>query len=268
VYIVERAVVDAIPGSRTVSLEREVFPPLAGKGLYGFEASGVFVDIGTPQSLAKADNLLHEEFSRLQVESRDATHGRAYLERSLEVQRAAFDGCVEQVARVAEAVVESLRKGGKILLCGNGGSAADCQHIATELVCRLSKDVDRPALPAVSLTTDTSVLTAYGNDSGFEGVFARQVEAHGRPGDVLIGISTSGRSINVIRAVEAARAKGLITVALTGSDGSLRGDADYAVTVPDGNTQHIQEALLPLEHLLCELIERAMFATGAGDSRP
>jgi D-sedoheptulose 7-phosphate isomerase len=161
--------------------------------------------------------------------------------------------------RAADAVVKSLREGGKLLLCGNGGSAADCQHIATELVCRLSKQLDRPAIAALALTTDTSVLTAYSNDMGFDGVFARQVEAHGRTGDVLIGISTSGSSPNVLRAVQVARERGLTTVGLTGEGGRMADEVDYAVVVPDRNTQHVQESLLPLEHLLCELIESALY---------
>jgi D-sedoheptulose 7-phosphate isomerase len=145
------------------------------------------------------------------------------------------------------------------LLCGNGGSAADCQHIATELVGRLSKDLDRPAMPALALTTDTSIITAYANDVGFEAVFARQVEAHGRRGDVLIAISTSGSSPNVMRAVETAKQRGLTTISLTGEGGPLAGQVDIAVVVPSKNTQHIQESLLPLEHLLCDLIESALY---------
>ena len=155
-----------------------------------------------------------------------------------------------------------------MLLCGNGGSAADCQHIATELVCKLSKQLDRPAISALALTTDTSVLTAFSNDSGFEGVFARQVEAHGRRGDVLIAISTSGNSPNVVRAVETARNLGLITVGLLGEGGRLAQKVDHAVVVPDRDTQHVQETLLPLEHLLCDLIETALYGRpAAGESR-
>ena len=257
VYLVEQSVIATIPEHRAVSLERDLFPGLAG--LYGMVGSGTFLDIGTPEALAKADNLLHEEFRILQVESRRIEHGRAYLERSLAVQRESHGACLSALARAADLVVKSVREGGKVLLCGNGGSAADCQHIATELVCRLSKQFDRPAIPALALTTDTSVLTAYANDVGFEDVFARQVNAHGRKGDVLIAISTSGGSPNVLRAVEAAKQRGLMTIGLTGEGGPLAGQVDVAVVVPDTNTQHIQESLLPLEHLFCDLVETALY---------
>ena len=266
VYLVERSVIDRIPPDRSVSLERDVFPGLTGSGLCGIVGSGTFLDIGTPQALAKADNLLHEEFMRLQVQPTGLEHGRQYLETSLSVQRRSADACLDQVVAAADAVAQSLKDGGKVLLCGNGGSAADCQHIATELVCRLSRRVDRPAMSALALTTDTSVLTAYSNDSGFEGVFARQVEAHGRAGDVLIAISTSGQSPNVLRAVASAKARGMITVGLMGEGGRLAGEVEYRVEVPDRDTQHVQEALLPLEHLLCDLVERAIYGPpDAGD---
>src|ERR1700694_372020 len=268
VYLVERAVIDRIPTGRAVSLERDVFPELAGHDLYGIVGSGIFLDIGTPQALAKADNLLHKEFTTLQTESTAIQHGRTYLDRSLDVQRRGFDACLEQVVRAADVISQSLRGGGRVLLCGNGGSAAHCQHIATELVCKLSKQLDRPAISALALTTDTSVLTAFSNDSGFEGVFARQVEAHGRRGDVLIAISTSGNSANVVRAVETARNLGLITVGLLGEGGRLAQNVDHAVVVPDRDTQHVQETLLPLEHLLCDLIETALYGRpAAGESR-
>jgi len=263
VYLVERTVIDAIPQGRAVSLEREVFPALTGSRLHGVVGAGPFVDIGTPQSLAKADNLLREEFTRLQVQSTRLQHARRYLQESLTVQTRSFDACADQVVRAADAIVASLRAGGRVLLCGNGGSAADCQHIATELVCRLSKRLDRPAISALALTTDTSILTAFGNDSGFDGVFARQVEAHGRRGDVLVGISTSGGSANVLRAITTARQRGLTTVALTGEGGRLAGEVDHAVVVPDTDTQHVQESLLPLEHLLCDLVEQGMFGSPA-----
>jgi D-sedoheptulose 7-phosphate isomerase len=131
--------------------------------------------------------------------------------------------------------------------------------MATEFISRLSREFERPGLPAIALTTDTSFLTAFANDCGFEGVFARQVQALGRPGDVLIGISTSGNSTNVIHAVEAARAAHMRIIVLTGSGGRLAGMADIPITVPSENTQHIQEAHLAIEHLLCYLIERHLF---------
>ncbi len=156
-------------------------------------------------------------------------------------------------------MVSALKAGNKVLLCGNGGSAADCQHMATELVGRLSREIERPAMAAIALTTDTSLLTAHANDHGFDGVFERQIEALGRPGDILVAISTSGRSENVRRAVRTARAMGIGTIGLMGNDGPLEHEVEHAVVIPDRDTQHIQEALLPVEHLLCSLVERALF---------
>ena len=184
---------------------------------------------------------------------------RSYLAESAEIKRLTADACAEAIAAAAGVITEAFRTGGKLLICGNGGSAADCQHMAAEFVSRLTKDFERPGLPAIALTTDTSFLTAYANDCGFEGVFARQVQALGRPGDVLLGISTSGNSPNVIQAVELARATGLRTVSLTGSGGRLGKLADVAIAVPSDDTQHIQETHLAIEHVLCMLVERALF---------
>ena len=193
----------------------------------------------------------------------DATRldeARAYLRRSADIKRRTADVCHETIVAAADVIVERFRAGGKLLLCGNGGSAADCQHMAAELVSRLTRDFDRPALPAIALTTDSSVLTAFTNDCGFEGVFERQVEALGRPGDVLIAISTSGNSPNVVRAVRLARRSGLRSVALTGAGGRLTELADLTIAVPSTDTQHIQEAHIAIEHLLCWLVERELFA--------
>ena len=155
----------------------------------------------------------------------------------------------------AAAIATALRTGRKVLACGNGGSAADAQHLVAELVGRFAGE--RRAWPAIALTTDTSVLTAVANDYGFERVFARQVEAHGQAGDVLVAISTSGASPNVLRAVETARARGLITVGLTGRDGGELGRlADVHLHVPSSSTPRIQEAHTTLLHVLCELLER------------
>lgn len=160
----------------------------------------------------------------------------------------------EAFAGAAEALASAVLRGGKILLCGNGGSAADAQHFATELTVRYL--VNRPPIPAIALTTDTSVLTAAGNDLGFEAIFARQVEALGYPGDALVALSTSGNSPNVLRAVETARKLGLVTVGLTGeSGGELGRRVDHWLGVPSSHTPRIQEAHLVLEHLLCEAIE-------------
>jgi D-sedoheptulose 7-phosphate isomerase len=156
--------------------------------------------------------------------------------------------------------VDAVRAGGKLLICGNGGSAADAQGLATEFVSTLTTDRRRPAIPAIALTTDTSILTAVANDFGFDGVFARQVEALGRPGDVLLGISTSGNSRDVVLAVEEARRRGLATIALTGrGGGALAGLVDANVRVPSDATSHVQEGHLALEHALAFAVEDALY---------
>ena len=162
------------------------------------------------------------------------------------------------ILEAADAIAGCFARDGKVLVCGNGGSAADAQHLASEFVGRF-KVADRPGLPALALTADSAVLTAWSNDNGYEQVFARQVEAFGRPGDVLLGISTSGRSRNLIRAFEAARQRGLRCVALLGGDGGdLLPLADVAIVVPSADTQHIQEVQIVVIHLLCELVEAGL----------
>ena len=164
----------------------------------------------------------------------------------------------EPAGRLAEAAISVLRSGGKLLLCGNGGSAADSQHIATELTVRF--EADRPALAAISLTTDSSALTAAGNDLGFEQIFARQVAALGRKGDLLIGLTTSGTSANVVAALRAARLSGLVTACLTGRDGGLVAKdrlADHCLVVPSDNTARIQEMHIFIGHFLCAAIDAA-----------
>jgi D-sedoheptulose 7-phosphate isomerase len=164
------------------------------------------------------------------------------------------------VLAAAAAIVESLRGGGKVLFFGNGGSASDAQHAATELVGRFLRD--RVAIAALALTSDTSVLTAVANDLGYDHVFARQIEALGRRGDVAFGISTSGRSANVLRGLESARERGLRTIALTGCDGGQVGRAaDIHVNVSSRTTPRVQELHITLLHVICDLIERE-FADG------
>jgi phosphoheptose isomerase len=186
-------------------------------------------------------------------------HVRGHLAESAKLKILVADKCLKSILAAADLIASTFRSGGKILLCGNGGSAADCQHMAAEFVSRLTRDFERPALAAIALTTDTSFLTAFANDCGFDGVFERQVEALGKPGDVLIGISTSGNSPNVVRAVEVAKKTGLHTVVLTGQGGGLTAIAEVAIAVPSTNTQHIQEAHLTIEHILCYLVERYLF---------
>jgi D-sedoheptulose 7-phosphate isomerase len=161
------------------------------------------------------------------------------------------------ISAAADALRQALRDGRTVLICGNGGSAADAQHFAAELVGRFTRE--RRAWPALALTTDSSALTAIGNDCGFDRVFARQVEAHGHPGDVLIGISTSGGSPNVLAAVETAKARGLVAIGLTGRDGGALGRAvDVHLNVPSPSTARTQEVHITLLHVLCDLVEREL----------
>jgi D-sedoheptulose 7-phosphate isomerase len=185
---------------------------------------------------------------------------QAHLSAAADVLRLTLERCAPTILAGAELIARSFQSGGKLLLCGNGGSAADCQHLATEFTCRLTGDFIRPALPALALTTDTSFLTAYTNDFDFEGIFARQVEALGKPGDVLLGISTSGGSGNVVQAVETARSLEIKTLVLTGNRGRLRDLADIGICVPSEITAHIQEAHLAIEHIICHLVERTLFS--------
>jgi|YelNatPaOPRAMG01_1025707.scaffolds.fasta_scaffold79695_1 D-sedoheptulose 7-phosphate isomerase len=170
----------------------------------------------------------------------------------------------EAIAAMARALAEALGRGGKVLLCGNGGSAADAQHLAAELVNRFQRE--RPALPAIALTTDTSVLTATANDRAFDQVFSRQVEALGRPGDVLLLLSTSGRSPNLHRAARAARDRGLTVLGLLGGDGGgLDACCDLALVVPSSNPPRVQEVHILIGHILCEAVEASLFGDGSPD---
>ncbi len=164
----------------------------------------------------------------------------------------------EICAAVAERLIRAIRRGNKLLLFGNGGSAADAQHIAAEFVGRYY--LDRPALPAQALTVNTSSLTAIGNDYDYDQIFARQIEAFGQAGDVAIGISTSGNSRNVIEALRAAKRKDMVTVGMTGeSGGQLKVEVDYCICVPSRDTPRIQEAHILVGHILSELVEQAIF---------
>jgi D-sedoheptulose 7-phosphate isomerase len=167
--------------------------------------------------------------------------------------------CLDDLLEAARVLAGCLREGGKILVCGNGGSAADAQHFATELVGTLSADRMRTAIAAIALTTDTSLLTAVANDFGIERMFARQVEALGTPGDALLAISTSGTSANVLEAVEEARSRGIAIVGLTGaSGGKLAPASDVAIRAPSDVTAHVQAAHVAMEHTLALLIEQQL----------
>jgi|KBSSwiStaDraftv2_1062776.scaffolds.fasta_scaffold19537_7 Phosphoheptose isomerase len=184
----------------------------------------------------------------------------AHLIESAEIGRRSAETSLDSILACAKLITDCFRRNNKLLICGNGGSAADAQHMAAEFVNRLSKEFERPGLPAIALTTDTSFLTSYANDYGYDGVFERQIRALGQRGDVLIGISTSGSSRNVIRAVAAAHEMELETIGLMGEAGEMASLVDHAVVVPSRNTQHIQETLLTIEHAICMLVERALFA--------
>jgi len=185
------------------------------------------------------------------------------LNESAETKLKIKDQLMEDIIKAVDLLSACYKTGNKLLLCGNGGSAADCQHIATELMIRLSHHIQRPALPAIALTTDSSNLTAGGNDIGFENVFARNVEGLGNKGDVLLVISTSGNSPNVIKAVEAAHKKGMKAIGfLGGKGGKLKEMVDLPVVIPSSNVQRIQEGHITVAHIICELVEEKLYGKG------
>lgn len=182
----------------------------------------------------------------------------ASLNESLAVKQAVLDSMTDDIARAADWITATLRGGNKLLLFGNGGSAADSQHIAAEFIGRFERE--RRALPAIALTTDTSILTALTNDYSGEIVFARQVEALGRPGDLAIAYSTSGNSPNVLAGIRAARAGGLRVVGLTGEDGGQMVElCDLTLRVPSRRTSRIQESHITISHAICEAVDSALF---------
>jgi D-sedoheptulose 7-phosphate isomerase len=183
-----------------------------------------------------------------------------HLDGHIQVIDTVAGGMVPEIEQCALRMVETLRTGGKLLVMGNGGSAADAQHLAAELVGRFL--MERRALPAIALTTDTSILTAVGNDYGFDQVFSRQVEALASPGDMVLGISTSGNSRNVINALATARDKGCKTIGLLGRDGGeIAGMVDLSLTVSSMETPRIQEAHQLIIHIICDLVEKQLFGS-------
>ncbi len=198
---------------------------------------------------------LHGSLDVLAIESI-----RRQVEESVLVKQAMLtdEALLTNVLAVAEKIVAVYRARGQILLAGNGGSAADAQHIAAELVGRFS--FDRPALAAIALTANTSILTAIANDYGYEALFLRQIQAHGRPGDLFVGISTSGSSRNILSALAEARALGLTTVGLTGANGhAMLHHCDYLIAVPSTSTPRIQEGHIFIGHVLCSLVETTLY---------
>lgn len=187
------------------------------------------------------------------------------IKKSYETKQAIYENedLLNKIEDVAKRCVALYKTDKKTILAGNGGSAADAQHIAAELVGRYG--FDRPSIPSLALTTDTSNLTAIGNDYGYDHVFSRQLEGMGQKGDIFIGISTSGNSVNIIKAFEAAKIKGITTVALTGRDGGeMAKIADVALVVPSDSTPRIQESHILIGHILCDIIEKEIFGDGVG----
>jgi D-sedoheptulose 7-phosphate isomerase len=184
------------------------------------------------------------------------------LAQSITTLQAVLDdpNIADTLVSIGELTANALRSGRKLLVAGNGGSAADAQHLVAEFVVRLT--VNRPALRAIALTTDTSILTAGANDFGFDTIFSRQIEALGQPGDVFLGISTSGNSKNIIAALQQAKKQGLTTIGFSGGDGGeMLALCDYNVVIPSNVTMNIQEAHLALEHIFCMIVERSTFGT-------
>lgn len=182
----------------------------------------------------------------------------AEFEESIRVKKQTLDEQLSVLNEILQTILQVLKAGNKVILFGNGGSAADSQHIAAELVSKFRRD--RSALAAIALTTDTSILTSIANDYSYDYVFARQIEAHGRPGDVAVGISTSGNSPNVLRALETARDMGISAIGFTGADGGqLKECVDICFRVPSQSTARIQEVHITAAHALCELLEQELF---------
>lgn len=277
IYVFNRAVLEHISDG-PASLETDVFPRLVNHGVYALEQRGLFIDIGTPEDYARAQDLYESLYgaalgagTQFETSSHNlkSTNQGVRLEnrvsKSIRESIAAKQrllsstDTVVTVAKVSEILINAFRNGNKVLLFGNGGSAADAQHIAAEFVGRFA--FDRPALPALALSVNTSCVTAIGNDYAFDQVFSRQIEAMGRPGDVAIGISTSGNSPNIVRGLSVAKDLGLHTVALAGCTGGKLKNAsvDHCICVPSKETPRIQECHILVGHIIAELVEEAMF---------
>ena len=279
VYLIEPEVLEGIPGGRAVSLEREVFPRLLGslwaqvvnrppdrhrnaslvrpgpELLFRGSLAGDLVMTSAASSNSVAVGETDRQWARLQL-----------LESARTAQRIA-ESCLPATEMAALAVASALAQGGKLLLCGNGGSAADCQHLAAEFTNRLTPERERPALAALALSADSCFLTAHANDHGFATVFSRQVEGLGRCGDVLLVLSTTGNSENVVRAVQAARKLQLRTIGMLGGSGGRAGkEVELAITVPSSDIQRVQEGHLAVGHVLVGLVERLLFPGPDGES--
>ena len=182
------------------------------------------------------------------------------LKESSETKLKILETCVSDISKAIDLIINALNQKNKILLCGNGGSAADAQHLAAEFVIRLNPKIKRPALPAIALTTDTSILTAGANDFGYDNVFARSVESIGNRGDILIGISTSGQSESINNAFKKAKEKGIITIGFLGKNGGKSRElVDLAIIVPSEDTQRIQEGHITIGHIIFQQVEQELF---------
>jgi len=190
-----------------------------------------------------------------------AHHIRAHFDESIELKRRTAELLAPQIARAGEALAAALKEGNKVLACGNGGSAADSQHFAAEIVGRFERE--RPGMPAIALTTDTSAITAIANDYSYDVVFSKQVESLGRAGDFLLGISTSGNSKSVVEAIRAAQARAMRVIALTGRDGGamakMLGPRDFHLNVAHPRTMRVQEVHLLVIHCLCDVVDNVIF---------
>jgi len=254
-YIVERALLDYVPPDQPCSLERDIFPRLLAEGqtLAAMTYPNRFFDIGTPAAW--------KQFTANYLEWQDKMEDvqsviRKQIEENLAVTQNLVEAQVGLLAQISETLTRALKSGGTLYLCGNGGSAADAQHIATEFVGRYGRD--RRALPAIALTANPATLTAIGNDYDFSQIFARQVQAYVTSRDVVVGLSTSGKSLNVLLALRAAREIGAITIGFTGLlDEQFIAEVDLCLCAASKHTSRIQEVHLLAWHVICDLVEQA-----------
>jgi D-sedoheptulose 7-phosphate isomerase len=257
IYLVSSKILSMIPEGKSFSLEYDLVPKLLseGKDVLGLPVGKELIDIGTPESL----NYFIENYDKFFMKSEIVSQ----INESIEVKKEVAEKSLRDIESVVKELVSVFKTGNKLLICGNGGSAADSQHIAAEFVSSFRSSFNRPSLPAIALTTDTSILTAFTNDFGGEGVFARQVEGLGAEGDALLVISTSGNSENLIRATEEARKKNMKIIGLLGRDGGkMKDKADFSIVVPADDTPRIQEGHVMIYHIICDLVEKGLF----GDS--
>lgn len=271
IYLFSRKLLESIPTDHAVSIERETFPEWVEKGIGGFCVETEFIDIGTPETLAATEAFFKSMGKQATVETKAVSASvslpdsaddtiRQHMLNSADVKKRTAEECTPAIKQAAALVAECLAKGNKVLLCGNGGSAADSQHIAAEFVSVLTQDFLRPGLPAIAMTTDSSILTASANDFGFAGIFQRQVQALGKEGDVVIAISTSGNSENCLKALQYAGQHDIHTIAFVGEKGGKMADAaEVTIKVPSTVTQYIQEAHIAIGHIICHLAERALY---------